>query len=61
MGQYYMDRLSASLEDSYAKSPRWKSGKDFAVWRLDKNNYRIILPTFEARTGKRVEAVAEDK
>lgn len=35
--------------------------KDFAVLRLDKNNYRIILPTFEARTGKRVEAVAEEK
>ena len=34
---------------------------DFAVLRLDKNNYRIILPTFEARTGKRVEAVAEEK
>jgi hypothetical protein len=35
--------------------------KDFAVLRLDKNNYRIILPTFEARTGKRVDAVAEEK
>lgn len=35
--------------------------KDFAVLRLDKNNYRIILPTFEARTGTRVEAVAEEK
>ncbi len=35
--------------------------KDFAVLRLDKNNYRIILPTFEARTGKRVEAVADEK
>ena len=35
--------------------------KDFAVLRLDKKNYKLILPTFEARTGTRVEAVAEEK
>ncbi len=35
--------------------------KDFAVLRLDKKNYKLILPTFEARTGRRVEAVAEEK
>ena len=35
--------------------------KDFAVLRLDKKNYKLILPAFEARTGKRVEAVAEEK
>lgn len=35
--------------------------KDFAVLRLDKNNYKLILPAFEARTGKRVESVAEEK
>ena len=35
--------------------------KDFAVLRLDKNNYKLILPTFEARTGKRVETVSEEK
>jgi hypothetical protein len=34
---------------------------DFAVLRLDKKNYRLILPTFETHTGKRVEAVAEEK
>jgi hypothetical protein len=35
--------------------------KDFAVLRLDKKNYKLILPAFEARTGKTVEAVAEEK
>jgi hypothetical protein len=35
--------------------------KDFAVLRLDKRNYKLILPTFEARTGRRVEAVSEEK
>ena len=35
--------------------------KDFAVLRLDKKNYKLILPTFEARTGKRVETVSEEK
>ena len=35
--------------------------KDFAVLRLDKKNYKLILPAFEARTGKSVEAVAEEK
>lgn len=34
---------------------------DFAVLRLDKKNYKLILPTFEARTGRRVEAVSEEK
>jgi hypothetical protein len=34
---------------------------DFAVLRLDKKNYRLILPTFETRTGKRVETVADEK
>ena len=37
------------------------AGRDFAVLRLDKKNYRLILPTFEARTGKRVETVADEK
>ncbi len=35
--------------------------KDFAVLRLDKKNYMLILPSFEARPGKSVEAVAEEK
>ena len=34
---------------------------DFAVLRLDKKNYRLILPTFETRTGKRVETVTDEK
>jgi len=34
---------------------------DYAVLRLDKNNYKIVLPAFEARTGVRVETVAEEK
>ncbi len=32
---------------------------DFALLRLDKNNYKIILPAFEARSGVTVETVAE--
>lgn len=79
-----------SLEYSYSKSPRWKSGtavaiavgvfaipiffmkgkkhwltvvgeNDFAVLRLDKTNYRVILPALEASTGKPVEHVPEEK
>jgi hypothetical protein len=38
-----------------------RTEKDFAVLRLDKDNYKIILPTFEARTGRKVETVGEDK
>lgn len=35
--------------------------KDFALLRLDKGNYKIILPAFEARSGVKVVAVAEEK
>lgn len=38
-----------------------KTGDDYAVLRLDKDNYKIILPTFEARTGKKVETVEDEK
>lgn len=34
---------------------------DYALLRLDKGNYKIILPAFEARTGVKVETVAEEK
>ena len=79
-----------SMEYSYSKSPRWKSGtaaaiavgvfaipiffmkgkkhwltvvsgNEFAVIRLDKNNYKIVLPALEARSGLKVETVAEEK
>jgi hypothetical protein len=38
-----------------------KTADDFAILHLDKDNYKIILPTFEARTGKRVETVEDHK
>lgn len=79
-----------SMEYSYSKSPRWKSGaamavavgifalplffmkgkkhwlttvsgEEFALLRLDKNNYKIIIPALEAKTGMKVETVAEEK
>jgi hypothetical protein len=34
---------------------------DYALLRLDKGNYKIILPAFEARSGVKVETVAEEK
>jgi hypothetical protein len=37
------------------------AGKDFAVLQLDKGNYKIILPALEARSGVKVETVAEQK
>ncbi len=37
-----------------------KTGDDYAILRLDKDNYKIILPTFEARTGKKVETVEDE-
>ena len=83
------DKLK-SLEYSYSKSPRWKSGTaaaiavgvfaipiffmkgkkhwltavgdgDFALIRLDKNNYKIVIPALEARTGMKVDTVADTK
>ena len=79
-----------SLEYSYSKSPRWKSGavaavfvgvfaipiffmkgkkhwltavagQEFALLRLDKNNYKIIIPALEAKTGMDVATVLEEK
>jgi len=79
-----------SMEYSYSKSPRWKSGavaavfvgvfaipiffmkgkkhwltavagEEFALLRLDKNNYKIIVPALEAKTGLKVEVVADEK
>ena len=35
--------------------------QDFAVIRLDKKNYKLILPTFEALTGKRIQSLSEEK
>ncbi|MEK6411074.1 MAG: hypothetical protein AABN34_29480 [Acidobacteriota bacterium] len=38
-----------------------KTDKDYAVLRLDKNNYKVILPIFETRSGVKVETLGEDK
>ncbi|MEK6285830.1 MAG: hypothetical protein AABO57_08835 [Acidobacteriota bacterium] len=38
-----------------------KTDKDYAVLRLDKNNYKVILPAFETRSGVKVETLGEDK
>jgi hypothetical protein len=38
-----------------------QSPNDFLVLRLDKNNYRLILPALEARSGKPVEVSREEK
>ena len=38
-----------------------QSAEDFVVIRLDKNNYRLILPALETRSGKAVERAAGDK
>jgi hypothetical protein len=37
------------------------AGDDYAMLQLDKGNYKIVLPAFEARSGIRVETVAEEK
>lgn len=34
---------------------------DYALMQLDKGNYKMILPAFEARSGVKVVTVAEDK
>lgn len=34
---------------------------DYALLRLDKSNYKIVLPAFEARSGVKVETLAEEK
>jgi hypothetical protein len=36
-----------------------KTANDFAILRLDKDNYKMILPTFETSTGIKVETVAD--
>ena len=38
-----------------------KTVDDYAILHLDKDNYKIILPTFEVRTGKKVETVEDGK
>jgi len=34
---------------------------DFAMLRLDKSNYKMILATLESKTGKKVETVGDQK
>lgn len=34
---------------------------DYALMQLDKGNYKIILPAFEARSGQKIANVADDK
>lgn len=38
-----------------------RTAEDFAVLHLDKDNYRVILPTVETSTGKKVETVGDEK
>lgn len=38
-----------------------RTSNDYAVLRLDKNDYRLILVAFETRTGLKVEVVPEEK
>ncbi len=38
-----------------------ESDSDYALMQLDKSNYKLILTSFETRTGKRVETVEESK
>lgn len=38
-----------------------RTDKDFAVLRLDKGNYKVILPTIDTSIGKKVEIVANEK
>ena len=35
--------------------------RDFAVLRLDKGNYKLVLPAVEMHTGRKVETVSEEK
>lgn len=37
-----------------------RAGDDFVVLRLDKTNFRLVLPLFETKTGIRVERVGEE-
>jgi hypothetical protein len=34
---------------------------EYAVLQLDKGNYKIILPAFEAKAGRKIETLADDK
>lgn len=38
-----------------------KTANDFAILRLDKDNYKMVLATFETSTGRKVETVNEGK
>jgi len=38
-----------------------ESDSDYALLQLDKSNYKLILASFEDRTGNRVETVEESK
>ena len=35
--------------------------RDFAVLRLDKGNYKLVLPAVEMHTGRKVETASEEK
>lgn len=38
-----------------------KTENDYAVLKLSKSNRKIFIPTFETKTGVKVEAIGEDK
>lgn len=54
-----------ALPAFFLKSTRhWltiQTADDFVVLRLDKNDYRAIIPALEARTGIKVEVMSGDK
>jgi hypothetical protein len=38
-----------------------QADKDFVILQMDKSNYKLIVATFEAKSGKKVETVADSK
>ena len=38
-----------------------QADKDFVFLQMDKSNYKLIIATFEAKSGKKVETVADTK
>ena len=46
---------------SLRSSKTVKTADDYAMLRLDKNNYKLIVAEWEIETGLRVDAQGEDK
>jgi tRNA A-37 threonylcarbamoyl transferase component Bud32 len=57
-------RAAGSLVSLFSKPSHWltvQSAHDFAVLHLDGDNYRVILPALETRSGKRIETISGDR